>query len=257
MKILGFMGTACSGKSTMANGIIGCVLQNEGVAKDWRLNNAGLIEVMANIVDEDGTTRRDYHVFPTDLRSTEFVCNPFYQSLWKRVKNFSLAYPLKQSCKSLFRLTNEQVFGSDKGTDTEWTWGQFSTLLDKKEQKRIKEEKLEDKLMTAREVMEYYGTGVLRKLDEDIFVKGLVSQLQNETTNLALVTDVRRANEAKILRDNGAFIIRLLRGEEPKISESDINEAEVDLTLDNRELTMEEALEQVLNFMTEKDLLNV
>lgn len=254
MKIIAFCGTSQSGKSTCSNILHGITLQALGITENWRINENGLLEVFANILEEDGTTSKNYNVFNVDDRSGDFQVWGRSSGLWDVIKSFSIAYPLKKAIGNLLPVTKDQLFGLEKETETELLWKQLYPLLDKTAKKKVDTDNLKDIKMSARQVMEYFGTSVLRQIDPDIFVKALVRQLDKEYTNVAVITDVRRLNEAKILKDKGAIIIRLTRGNPANISEADINEIVPDYTIDNKELTIEEMSEQLVSIINEINL---
>jgi len=244
-KIIAFCGTSCAGKSMCGNFLGGTILSKlkdedgNPVVENWRLNELGLLEIEADIQEEDGTLSKDFSVLSWESRDPSFA-QWANAGLWKFVKPYSLAIPIKENCILAFGLTYQQVYGDQKYTETGVTWGMFSNVLDTKEKKRIKEAGLTDTKMLAREVMEYYGTKILRGIDPDIFPKRLCEQLDADSSYVGVITDVRRLNEAKILQEKGAIIVRLLRGNPPNISEADIEEIEPAFTIDNRNLTQEE-----------------
>lgn len=253
-KIIGFCGTSQAGKSVCSNFLGGTVLSKlkdedgNPVVENWRLNDLGLLEIEADIQEEDGTISKDFSVLSWESRDPSFA-QWANAGLWKFVKPYSLSRVMKDSCISLFGLTYSQVYGDQKYTNTGITWGMFSNVLDTKERKRIKDNDLTEVAMTAREVMQYYGTKVLRAIDPDIFPKRLCEQLDADSSYVGVITDVRRLNEAKTLQEKGAILIRLLRGEPVSISEMDIDEIEPDFIIDNRELTQEQTCEQLTSII--------
>ena len=263
MKVLAFCGTSESGKSSAANFLMATVMQKLGIMEDWRLNDKGKIEILGKVIDENEVESNDYFELDIENKEPDFL-------LWARgihmnCKTYSLAYPLKKTLRNLFGLTKEQTDTQDgKKEETDITWGQMAELLDSKERKRIKEEGIADKRMTGREVMEYFGTKVLRRMNEDIFVDALIKQLRNDEellksqdvhNNVVLITDVRRLNEAvKLKKEFNATIVRLLRGNPVNTSESDIDSITPDFTIDNRELTLEEMCGRLTEIVNEINL---
>lgn len=245
--LIGFVGTSEAGKSSLANHLSGRVLSKlhdadgKPAITGWRLNEFGKLEIETdNYSPEEDKWDKIYSELDIDNRSADFQMWA-RGDLWNFCKTFSLAKPLKDTCKNLLGLNYSQICGTNKNTETKYTWGNFAPLLDASERKRIKSENLTDVLMTAREVMVVYGTLIMRVIDPDIYVNRLVEQLQKETTHIGIVTDIRRLNEAKILKENGCTLIRLLRGQTPNISESDINEIRADFTINNISLSLEES----------------
>lgn len=259
MRILGFCGTSESGKSTAANFLMGVIMQKLGIMEEWKINEVGKIEVLGKETQEDGTEVDKWLEIDIENKDPGFLM--WARGIHMNCKTYSLAYPLKKACRNLLGLTKEQTdTQEDKLTYTKVTWGQMAELLDTKERKRIKEEQLTDKLMTGREVMEYFGSKVLRRLNQDIFVDALIDQLRHEeeawkaqdiTDNVVLITDIRRLNEAKKLKEIGATIVRLKRGNPPNVSESDIDEIEADYVVENQTMSIEEMCGEVTKIVNE------
>lgn len=255
--LIGFVGTAKAGKSTLSNYTHGCILsrlhdeEGKNAIEDWKLNDLGKLEIKVDTWNPDTKEfESQYNELDVDNRSADFQLWA-KRDLWKFCKSFSLAHPLKKACMNMLGLTYQQVYGKDKYTETQYKWGDFAKLLDKSEQKRIKENNLSDVYMTSRQVMEWFGTKVMRTLDENIYAKRLVEQLKTEDSHIGLITDIRRLNEAQLLKENGCTLIRLTRGESVDISEVDINEIVPDFTIDNVGLTMLESCEKFNEILKE------
>lgn len=258
--LIGFVGTSEAGKSSLGCYLSGLVLSKlhdsdgKPAITNWRLNEHGKLEIETdNYVPEDDKWETTFSELDVDNRSADFQMWA-RGGLWVWAKTFSLARPMKEACKNLLGLTYNQLYGTGKNTETKYTWGNFAPFLDSTERKRIKAENLTDVFMTAREVLVHYGTSIMRVIDPDIYVKRLAEQLQKETSHIGIVTDIRRANEAKILKENGCVLIRLLRGQEPNISEADINEVVADYTIDNKNLTLLESCEHFNSIIEELKL---
>lgn len=258
MRILGFCGTSESGKSTAANFLMGVIMQKLGIMEEWKINEKGKIEVLGKEETEEGEVDKWLEI---DIENKDPGFLMWARGIHMNCKTYSLAYPLKKACRNLLGLTKEQTDTQEgKLTETKITWGQMSELLETKEKKRIKEEQLTDQFMTGRSVMEYFGSKVLRRLNPDIFVDALIGQLRNEeeawkaqdiTDNVVIITDVRRLNEAKRLKEIGATIVRLKRGNPPNVSESDIDEIEADFYVENTNMTIEEMCGEVIKIVNE------
>ena len=68
--------------------------------------------------------------------------------------------------------------------------------------------------MTAREVMQYIGTDIFRKIYPNVWADSTIRRITAEGTALAVVTDVRFPNEVKAIQDAGGKVIRLTRNSE-------------------------------------------
>lgn len=127
------------------------------------------------------------------------------------VKTYSFADPLKRDiCINLLGLTEQQCYGSDedKNTVTTICWedmlGYNGNLKG---------------FMTAREVMEYVGTKIFRKMKNDIWVTATLKKIQNDKPDIALLLDNRFPNEVDPILDIGGYVVRLTRNPFNSISE--------------------------------------
>lgn len=65
--------------------------------------------------------------------------------------------------------------------------------------------------MTSRELLQYFGTDVMRKMYENVWVDYAVKTITREKSNLAIVADVRFPNEVEAIKNAGGKVIRLTR----------------------------------------------
>jgi len=65
--------------------------------------------------------------------------------------------------------------------------------------------------MTARQFMQFFGTDVMRKIYEPIWVNACIKKIQQEQSGLAIIADVRFPNEAKAIEQAGGKVVRLTR----------------------------------------------
>ena len=79
--------------------------------------------------------------------------------------------------------------------------------------------------MTAREFMQFFGTDVMRKMYEPIWVKSCIKKIQQEQSELAIIADVRFPNEAKVIEEAGGTVLRIKRNtkKDDHISESSLD----------------------------------
>lgn len=251
--LIGFVGTSEAGKTTLSNYLHGQVLSklhnNDGkpAISNYRLNEFGKLEIETdNYLPEDDKWETNFSELDVDNRSADFQMWA-RGSLWNFCKSFSLAHPLKQVCIQLLGLKYSQVHGTGKKTETEYKWSDFSDLID------VTGKDYSVKL-TAREVMEYFGTKIMRSIDQDIYPKRLVEQLHKEHGHIGVITDIRRFNEAKILQEQGCILIRLTRGNTANISEVDINDIKPNYVIDNINLTQAESCQSFDNIINELGL---
>lgn len=141
------------------------------------------------------------------------------------VLQFAFATSLKEACIQVLGLRYEQCYGSDsdKNTSTSYRWdGLPGWLL----------EKFPDKAgyMTAREVMQVFGTEIMRDcFGKDLWIKSAYDSIKRANPGVAIITDVRFANEAEHMRSWGGSVWRISgpqRGEESAKGDRHASETE-------------------------------
>jgi hypothetical protein len=189
--ILGISGRKQSGKSTTGNFIVSLYLARLEVSRQVDLDEEGRIVVSDLFGDINYRG-----VLDTSARKNDFMLNKLYGLLDKHVKIYSFADPLKQDiCMNILGLTYEQCYGSDdeKNRLTELTWPNSTDL------------------MTSRDIMQYVGTDVFRKMKSDVWVSATINRINKEKPELALITDCRFPNEVSSIKDAGGSVMRLTR----------------------------------------------
>ena len=255
--LIGFVGTSQAGKSTLSNMTHGLILSKlhdeEGnkAISNWRLNEFGRLEIETDTYDpETQEFSPQFNELDVDNRSADFQMWARGE-IWGWVKSMSIAFELKKACKGIFGLNYSQIYGNGKKTETEYTWKQFCNILQPEDVQDIKDKGLFDVKMSGRDIMEILGSKIIRKIDEDIYIKRLIHQLKSETSHLILVTDVRRFNEARFLQENGAILIRLTRGNPKNISEVDIDDIKPNFVINNVNMTQEESCQEMNKIIEE------
>jgi len=232
-KILGFAGRSQSGKSTACNWLSGLYMQE-----------AGLID--SHFVNGDGTLW-----IPVELdNKIEDRCIQFnrptmwlVENVYPHVKQYSFADPLKHFIMQVFGASWENMYGSndEKNQESHIKWAAFPEEVRKKYKKNKKN------LMTWREVMQVYGTDIVRVIDPDSWARACINQITAEESNVALVADVRFPNEVKAIQDAGGKVIKLLRNplnsdhdSETALDVENFDQSEFDATIDNTNMSIGE-----------------
>jgi len=183
MKIIGISGRKQSGKNTVANYINGDILKRLGMVKDFSINNDGQLEI--STVFKDG--KEAYGVFDVTRKDIEFV-DYAQKELWSHVKIYHFADYLKSMCIDLFDLDQKQVYGTDQDKNTDTKYG-----------------------MTAREFLQYFGTDIMRKIKDDVWVDYTIKTILKEQSSVAIIPDVRFPNEVDAIHNIGGHVLRLTR----------------------------------------------
>ena len=239
IQLIGFAGHKQAGKDTACNFILATKLAELGVSRSTRLTEFGEIEV-TDILDES-ISGQEWMPFKSPHVDVQ---NLFDNELGKFIKIYSFATKLKQLCVDVLGLDKELVFGNDeqKNTKTDIKWP--VVYMDAKRSQKG--------CMTIREVLQYIGTDIFRRIDIDIWVKSCVKQVKLDQPELALISDVRFENEVRAIQDEGGFVVGLTRSPFKKPLEDHISEISpqkcldlCDVVVENDKLTIPEQNEQI------------
>lgn len=163
----------------------------------------------------------------------------------KTVKIYNFADPLKQDiCMGILGLSYDQCYGSDKdkNTMTDISW--------------------EGKLLTAREVMQFVGTDLFRKMKYNVWADATINKIKNEGVDFAIIADCRFPNEVKAIKDAGGVVIRLTRNpfnsdhsSETALDSKNYDYRNFDLILTNHTMDIGQQSYTLMKFLTKKGLL--
>ena len=120
--------------------------------------------------------------------ATEYLCKRY------RCLHYSFAKPIKEACKIMFQLTDEQ--------------------------EKNKEEIIEPWGYSPRKMYQHIGTDIGRSLDPNIWVKNAEIFRKKNIGHTVVISDVRFTNEAFWIRNKGGVVIRIHRPNKKQIKES-------------------------------------
>ncbi len=226
--IITIAGKKGSGKNTLGNFCVGYFLKHTEQIGDFRIEKNGTLSLKPN----------ECKLFQ-NIKNGEF--NPEYFE-GKSVKLYSFADPLKQFCINTLGLTFEQCYGTDteKNELTHCRSSSSSSYLHEitncaSPTYHETEEGIrlgycyalikDPRKLTAREVMQIFGTEMVRSLWQDAWVFATYEKIQDEGYDLAIITDARFVNEIEMGVEYGAKTIRLERS----ISTTDLHASETAL----------------------------
>jgi hypothetical protein len=231
-KILGLSGKKQSGKNTAANYIMGLNMKALGITQDFTINKKGLIEVTDIMGDKESAG-----IFDPNLQTPEMGAF-LDQYIHPYVKIYSYADILKRGvCMSVLGLTYKQCYGTNKEKDspTHLRWGNmpgvitsskceqvvamlgidYNSSLDEIRDAITGDEDLNlitrDGPMTAREVMQYVGTDIFRRMYGDVWVNALLRKIKQENPLVAVICDTRFPNEVQGVKAAGGRTVRFTR----------------------------------------------
>lgn len=231
-KIIGISGKKQSGKNTAANYINGSILRSKNMVEDFFIDEHGGLAIKTT--DQSGTS--GYGVLDVTRRDAEFV-EYAEKEMWPFIKVYHFADALKEISSALFGLNIQQLYGTDKQKNlkTNLIWEDMPTQENKSGK------------MSNREFLEYFGTKIVRKIRSDAWVKATINKIVAESSELAIIPDVRFPNEVEAIKDNGGIVIRLQRDVfkdtiecECALDEGNFDWSSFDHVIDNRDISMKD-----------------
>lgn len=239
-QIIGFSGKKQSGKNTACNFIIGHCMHSLGIVRNaYEILNTGELQIS----DLFGDTRHEgvFDINRPGKPMKEFLA----KYLDEYVKLYSMADILKKEvCIKILGLKYEELYGTDeeKNRETHLRWEDMpgvytgpKELLEKlkdlagdTDAELDRDGPVEGRLgkyydivngiichepgnMTAREVMQYVGTDIFRKMYNDVWVDALLRRINEDQPAIALICDIRFPNEVFGVQRSGGIVIRLTR----------------------------------------------
>ena len=159
-------------------------------------------------------------------------------------KVYNFADPLKKDiCMNILGLNYEQCYGEDidKNTMTDIKWG--------------------DRNLTAREVMQFIGTDIFRKMKTDVWTNATINKINQEKLKLAIIADCRFPNEVEAIKSAGGLVIKLMRNPYNSDHASEIaldihnyNHENFDLVIHNDTLGIADQNNIILEFLKDKGI---
>ena len=243
-QIIGFAGKKQSGKNTACNFILATKIAELGVSKGTRLNEGGEVEV-TDILN-DSPTRKEW--FPVYSPHVD-VENLFNNELGKFIKLYSFAEKLKRMAIDVLGLKEEWVFGTDKQKNT-------LTSISWEDMPGEEAKKHAPGKMTSREVLQYVGTDFFRKFYPNVWLDSCLRKIEEESPEIALISDVRFENEIRGIQKKNGFVVGLKRDPYKK-GDKHASEIEIEkcfglcnAVIDNAKLTIPEHNEHIYNALT-------
>lgn len=256
-KILGFAGAKESGKDTSARFLVGYTMLQNGRLKYFDVDDDGVLWVNTYTRTPEGELDEGRGAFDINQwKRSPAIKEYCIDAMFPYIKVYSCADRLKEVAMSVFGLTWSQCYGSNEDKDTlcPVKWVDFARLLPPKVRKRLKDQGVLENNMTAREFLQWFGTDVCRKIKDDCWIGETLQRIRTENSQFAIISDCRFINEVEGIQHGGGRVIRLLRHPhtDGHTSESALDKYEnFDAVLDNREMSVAEQNEAVLQILTE------
>lgn len=138
----------------------------------------------------------------------EFLIEEFKKT-GKYCMRTAFAAELKQMCMEQFGLSRDELYGDLK---------ESMTVFGKNENGRLGLSSNPADYWTPREIMQAIGS-FYRSIDYDFWVHKLGVYVQTHVPKDAhvIITDVRHINECEYVKNNNGVLIKIVRGELPKV----------------------------------------
>lgn len=160
-------------------------------------------------------------------------------------KIYNFADPLKQDiCINILGMTYDQCYGSDqqKNELVNCWW--------------------DGRQLTAREVMQFVGTNIFRKMQNNVWADATINKIMAEQPSVAIIADCRFPNEVTAIKNAGGIVIKLMRNPYNSDHESEIaldqnnyDYSNFDLVIHNDSITIPEQIQTIIQFLTNKGIL--
>jgi hypothetical protein len=105
--------------------------------------------------------------------------------------------------------------------------------------------------MTSREFMQFFGTEIMRKMYEPIWLENCFRRIEEDKPDIAIIADCRFMNEVKAVQQRNGKVIRLTRNpyNSNHASEVDADKYDgFDGTVDNQQMTIEESCKEFYQY---------
>lgn len=214
--IICLSGRKSSGKNTLANYAAGLILKNQGIiTSNFAITEEGWLWVkeVCNNPNTEGIL---------DLNNPNSQVQKFLiEEVYPFVKLYSFADELKTFCINVLGLTHNQCYGldADKNSLTNIRWEDCAGSN-------------KQGIMTAREVLQYFGTNMCRKMVPNCWAEATMKKIARENSMCAIITDCRFPDEVESVQNAGGTVIRLVRD-----IYNDQHESEVALDIENYDWT--------------------
>lgn len=269
-QIIGFTGKKQSGKSTICNFIIGHSMVSLGIVRGgFKITDQGQLHISDLFGDQN------YDGIFDVSRDNDGMREFLKEHLNEYVRVYSFAEYLKVDVAiNILGLRREQVFGSneEKNTLTHLRWENMPgvvCLQNYTDDSDYSKNDIKDCIkllglichepgpMTAREVLQFVGTEIFRKMYENVWVDATIRKIAKEKPGLALISDVRFPNEVSGVQLHDGLVIKLTRTlfpEDKHLSECALDADKFDwqnfnYVIDNHNMTIAEQNKEVYNIL--------
>ena len=192
-KILGFAGKKQSGKNTCCNFLQMLKFHEYGVCKNASLNEQG--QILVSDLFGEKVSGSDWIPLTEEYVDISQLLESF-----RPCKIYAFADVLKEFSVDVLGLEYNQVYGTneEKNSPTHLLWENMPIGNNKGP-------------MTGREVLQYFGSDICRKMYENIWFDACIRRIRKDNPELALISDVRFSNEIAGVQKEGGIVFGLPR----------------------------------------------
>jgi hypothetical protein len=264
--IIGISGKKQSGKNTTANVLHGIVLKERGLVKDFNICDEGKLRVLT----DDASGQEGWGEWDITRRDPAFV-EYAEHNMWPYVKLYSFADALKSVCVELFNIPPECVYGTDEQKNTlipHLLWENMPGVTTEVTPQDPVDREVAGRLgvyyekvlsgvvyhkpgpMTSREILQFFGTDIMRKMWEPVWVSKCLKDIKREGSLLAIIADIRFPNEVAAVEEAGGFVCRLTRQvfEDAHASEVALDDHQFKYIIENEELRLDILTDKITGF---------
>jgi hypothetical protein len=207
MLIIAVSGRKQSGKSTSGNFIYAIFMAQLGVADKVLLDEEG--NILISDLFGDKTYEGVFDISNTNV--TDININKVFAMMHPQIRIYNFADALKKNlCMNMLGLSYQQCYGSDNDKNT-LTNIQWSNMPGYDDSWTNRPDYDLSGFMTARQVMEFVGTDIFRKMKQDVWAQATLNKIHQDRPGLAIITDCRFPNEVDAIKSSGGKVIRLTR----------------------------------------------
>ena len=268
-QIVCLAGAKESGKTTAANFLHGHLLKLNEVIREYEMTKAGELRVNTHYM-KDGEVKEDMGVLDLS-RKDDLYTQYADQMIWPYVKMYNFADALKELCVTMFDISHEQAYGTYKNSLTKLKWENMPGVITPRDAENFlsklgysPEPEILSEIfdgiaiihkpgfMTAREVLQFVGTDIFRRMYEPIWVNLLMNKIKMDSPLVAVIADCRFDNEARAVKEEGGILVYLTRrpSEDSHSSEDGFSTfRDFNKTIDNKKLNIAASNQELLDFL--------
>lgn len=265
-QIVCLAGAKESGKTTAANFLHGHLLKLNEVIREYEMTKAGELRVNTHYM-KDGEVKEDMGVLDLS-RKDDLYTQYADQMIWPYVKMYNFADALKELCVTMFDISHEQAYGTYKNSLTKLKWENMPGVITPEKAKSLfsndgggyDEDRIAEfgimvhkpGFMTAREVLQFVGTDIFRRMYEPVWVNLLMNKIKMDSPLVAVIADCRFDNEARAVKEEGGILVYLTRrpSEDSHSSEDGFSTfRDFNKTIDNKKLNIAASNQELLDFL--------